>query len=360
LTTVSIVFLVYNRCDELRTSLREMLSGDAWDPRALDVIVVDNASEDGSSEMVRDEFPGVRVIAREVNCGVSAWNDGFAVARGDWVLALDDDCYLPGDGLKRAIAAAQEHAADLVSFSVRSGIDPDYRFDEAYRGGLLSFWGCAVLLRREALEALGGFDPQIFIWAHELEFMLRFFDRGFRHLHLPEVTAVHIKPTPVSWREYKRRPGYRINAKHWGYIAAKLLRPRDAVEALIALVTAELRDALRVDRKALAAVPEALRGFAIGLRHRDPVRPEVSRTYRRKFHTFASPWWLSRTLRELVRSLGRTADPSAGRRELYYAERAPYYPREASTLDFLAAGEPVSVAAASASPSATWASHQRT
>ena len=338
LPTVSIVFLVYNRRDELRTSLREMLSGAAWDPGDLEVIVVDNASEDGAGDMVREEFPAVRLIEREVNSGVPAWNDGFAVARGDWVLALDDDCYLPGDGLRRAVAAARDHAADLVSFSVRSSIDQDYRFDHRYRSGLLTFWGCAVLMRREVLEALGGFDPEIFIWAHELEFMVRFFDRGFRHLHLPEVTAMHIKPTPVSWREYKRRPGYRINARHWGYIAAKLLRPRDAVEALVALVAAEVRDAVRVDRMALAAVPEAVKGFARGLRHRRAVRSEVSRTYRRNFHTFASPWWMSRPLPELVRSLGRPTDPSAGRRELYYAERKRYYPDAASTLDFQQAG----------------------
>src|ERR671932_631933 len=117
---VTIVFLVHNRREELRTSLRQMLA----EPD-VEVIVVDNASQDGSAQMVREEFPEARVIERADNIGVAGWNDGFAVARGDWVLALDDDCYLPPGGLGRAIAAADEHAADLVSFSVRSGVDAE-------------------------------------------------------------------------------------------------------------------------------------------------------------------------------------------------------------------------------------------
>src|SRR2546430_4669110 len=100
--SVSMVLLVYNRRDELRTTLRKMLSECDYDPELVDVIVVDNASDDGSAEMVEREFPQVTLIKRDVNSGVSGFNDGFAVARGEWVLALDDECYLPGDGLRRA------------------------------------------------------------------------------------------------------------------------------------------------------------------------------------------------------------------------------------------------------------------
>ena len=95
------------------------MTGESDYPRELvDIIVVDNASEDGAAEMVREEFPDVQLIVREENCGVSGWNDGLAVASGDWVLLLDDDCYLPPDGLRRAVLGAREHEADLVSFAV--------------------------------------------------------------------------------------------------------------------------------------------------------------------------------------------------------------------------------------------------
>src|SRR4051794_13457439 len=191
--TVTIVFLVYNRCEELRISLERMLGDSDYARDRVDVIVVDNASDDGASEMVRAEFPDVQLIRREVNSGVSGWNDGFAAARGDHVLALDDDCYLPPDGLRRSVAAAVEHDADLVSYKVISTVDPGRVFSEDYRTGLFMFWGCAVLMRRNVIEALSGYDPEIFVWANELEFMLRFFDHGFRHLHLPDVVAQHMK-----------------------------------------------------------------------------------------------------------------------------------------------------------------------
>ena len=168
------------RVQQVRRPAREPApyAGDRLRPELLQFIVVDNASTDGSAEMVEAEFPDVRLIIRDVNNGVSGFNDGFDAAAGDLVLALDDDCYLPPDGLKRAIEAAREHDADLVSFGVVSSYDPGTRFDKKYPTGLLSFWGCAVLMRREVLDELRGYDPNIFVWANELEFMLRFFDVG--------------------------------------------------------------------------------------------------------------------------------------------------------------------------------------
>src|SRR5437764_12481914 len=173
-----------------------MVSESEYPRELVEVIVVDNASTDGSVEMVRDEFPDARLIVRERNVGVSALNSGVMAARGDWVLILDDDCYLPPDGLARALAAADERDADLVSFKVVSTKDPAFAFTDSYPVGLFSFWGCAVLMRREVFEDLGGYDPGIFVWGNEPEFMLRFFDHGFRHLHLPQVVAHNTTPQP--------------------------------------------------------------------------------------------------------------------------------------------------------------------
>src|SRR3954463_7989960 len=145
---VTIVFLVFNRREELRESLGRMLVDSDYKPGRVDAIVVDNGSTDGSAQMVRDEFPAVRLIELEENVGVSGWNAGFAVAQGDFILVLDDDCYLPADGLRRAVAAAEEHAADFVSFGVASTRDPDRLFTEESPMGLMSFWGCACLIRR--------------------------------------------------------------------------------------------------------------------------------------------------------------------------------------------------------------------
>jgi GT2 family glycosyltransferase len=337
--SVTVVILSYNRREALRTTLRKMLFESDYGADLVDVVVVDNASDDGSPEMVRNEFPRVAVIERGANCGVSGINDGFAVATGDLVLGLDDDCYLPADGLRRALEAMRAHEADLVSFGVASAYDDEYRFDERYRTGLLSFWGCAVLMRREVVEALRGYDPEIFVWANELEFMLRFFDRGFRHLHLPEVVAVHMKEGERHWREYIASPAYRLNLPHIAYIAAKRLWLREAGETLLALLTIALRDAVLVDRRAIRVAPATIRAFVRGLSHHDPVGSRrVSRTYRQNFESFASPWWLSRPLGEFVRAArsgaGSAYEPAPGRRTDYYAKRPRFYPMAATTLDF--------------------------
>jgi GT2 family glycosyltransferase len=335
--SVTIVFLVFNRREELRTSLNRMLSASDYRGR-VDVIVVDNASTDGSADMVSDEFPEVRVMQHAKNVGVSGWNMGLAAARGDYVLALDDDCYLPPDGLSRAVAAAEAHDADLVSFRVVSTRDPTHVFTDEYRTGLFTFWGCAVLMRRRVIEELGGYDPEIFVWGNELEFMLRFFDRGMRHLHLPEVAARHMKS--LAWGKAIGWQPYRVNASRFAYIAAKLLRRRDAVEALVAILALRVRDALRVHPGALTAIPAILREFVHGLRHRQPVRnPELSRFYRRNFVSFASPWWFSRRPRELIRG-----DPPT-RWHQFFERRAALYPDRARTLDF---GSPGSGPAGSA------------
>lgn len=333
--TVTVVFLAYNRREQLRNSLKQTLHELDYDEDRLDVIVVDNASTDGTSAMLERDFPGVRVIERPSNSGVSGWNDGFAVATGEYVVALDDDCYLPRDGLRRAVDEARRHRADLVSFAVVSTREETHRFDlDEYRTGLLSFWGCAVLMRREILGALGGYDPEIFVWANELEFMLRFFDHGYRHLHLPRVVAVHDKP-PGDWRggPIPERP-YRVNFHNFGYIAAKLLGPRDAAEALIALLVRNLWDGWSMDPMACRATSDTLRGFLHGLRHRRPVRPVVSRAYRQNFVTFASPWWLSRSVPEMIRDVIGPRRPRTGRHDRWHTERARFYPPRLGVLEF--------------------------
>ena len=332
---VTVVYLSFNRREQLRRSVSETLEKLEYPSDLLDVIVVDNASEDGSAEMLERDFPQVRVIRRTVNNGVPGWNDGFAVAEGDYVLALDDDCYLSGEGLRRAVAEAEACCADLVSFGVASSFDPSHRFDHEYRTGLLSFWGCAVLMRREVLDRLGGYDPQIFVWANELEFMVRFFDAGFRHLHLPDVIALHMK-NPEPWQGTVPERVYCTNARHFGYIAGKLLRPRDAVETFVALLATSVRDARQYDRVTFKALPDVVRGFIQGCRNRAPVRRSVSRAYRENYKSFASPWWLSRPPAELVLSaLGVPANGNgngSSRHAAYFSDRQAYYPDEPATL----------------------------
>ena len=280
---VTVNILSHDRRLELAASLRSMRDELAYPRQRLEFIVVDNDSTDGTRDMLRHEFPEVRLIENE-NVGAAGWTRGFEAGHGEYFLILDDDCCVTGDSLERAVRAAESQRADLVSFRVVSSDDPSFEFNAHYRVGLLSFWACAALISRRAIDKLEGFDPNIFIWANELEFTIRLLDQGFRHLLLPEVTAVHLKPPPSHFPP----TAYALHMRNLAYVAAKLLRPADAAAALASIATRLLVGVLHRPSR-WRAVPAALEGVRTGVRARAPVRATVSRLYRRNFREFTSP-----------------------------------------------------------------------
>lgn len=328
---VSVVFLAYNRRQELLRSLHQTLHESGYPASRLEVLVVDNASADGTADAVAEAFPQVRLVRNEHNLGAPGWNAGFALAKGKYVLILDDDAYLrPGD-LERAVRAAEEEQAGLVSFSVVSSFELERRLNDDWPTGLLSFWGCAALVSRQALQELGGYDPNIFIWANEVDLTMRLLDRGFRHLHLPEVCAIHMKERIVTFDSRR----YYVNARHHGYIAGKLLRPFDAFVVVLNIAQQAVVDTVAQQRDAIGALKELLAGLWLGMRVREPVRPVVSRAYRRNFHAFAGPWPFTRSLRERLGGRRSPDDITAQRRDrvaAYYGRRTAFYPTARASL----------------------------
>jgi GT2 family glycosyltransferase len=333
LPLVSVVFLAHNRKDELRESVRRMLDESGYPSDRLKLIVVDNASADGTAEMIRKQYPAVTLVETGANLGAPGWNAGFEIARGEYVLILDDDAYLPPGALEDAVRAAQEQDAGLVSFTIVSSYDEHYRFNDRYRTGLLSYWGCAALVSRAALDQVGGYDPNIFIWGNELDFTMRLLDKGFTHLHLPEVVAMHMKE-PIVDPVWEPR-GLRYNCHHWGYVAGKLMRPYDAALAVTSLALWTVVEAVARDWTMLRGFVPVFTGFVAGVRHRDPVRRVVSSTYRRNFHTFGWPWryWRSPAERWRARRGGESAEAQRDRsHSAYFDERQRLYPEGRASL----------------------------
>jgi GT2 family glycosyltransferase len=332
LPLVSAVFVSYNRRDALRESLCHMRDESGY-PQ-LELIVVDNASSDGTPDMLRADYPDVRLIESGGNLGAPAWNQGFRVARGKYVLILDDDAYMRPGALTEAVRAAEAEGAGLISFSIVSSFDESYRFNvDEYKTGLLSFWGCAALVSRAALDELGGYDPNIFIWANELELTMRLLDRGYVHLHLPDVEAVHMKE-PDDPTIFKLR-NLRNNFRHWGYVAGKLMRPSDALLTVASLLLQAAVEAVARDRRTIKGFVPAISGFVAGLRNRQPVRPVVSSTYRKNFRDFDWSWRYWRSPVERVRALagGDSADEQRRRpQSAYFEDRPNLYPQGRASL----------------------------
>jgi GT2 family glycosyltransferase len=177
--------------------------------RDFELLVVDDASRDGSAELAAAR--GARVIRRSVRGGpAAARNDGAQAARGEVLFFVDADCELAEDALERSAARLRaEPGLDALfgSYDDRPGAsDPVSQFKNLYHhwthqqagGEARTFWAGCGAVRRERFLALGGFDarrypvPSI----EDIELGYRLTEGGGRIALAPDVQARHLK----RWR----------------------------------------------------------------------------------------------------------------------------------------------------------------
>jgi GT2 family glycosyltransferase len=202
---------------ENREAVLKSLAALAADPgrRAeVEIIVVDNASLDGSVEAIEAAFPDVQVIARPDRAGYGA-NHNLALrrARGRHVLLLNDDAQvLPGaiDTLGDHLDAHSDVAVAAPMVRTPAGTPeptlwprPSLRIDvlgalqlgrppEATSEGPIGWvTGCALMVRRDAVTELGGFDEAFFMYSEEIDLCTRVLDAGHRIVQVPEAVVVH-------------------------------------------------------------------------------------------------------------------------------------------------------------------------
>ncbi len=223
---VSVCIVNWNTSDHLRACLRSLQ--DHAGAMDVEVLVVDNASADGSAEMVREEYPEVRLFALDENTGYAAGNNlALREASGKYHLLLNPDIVIkPGsvetlagflDERPAAAAAAPRlwHRDGSVQLSCRSFPDPDVIFCEAlglsrlfpkskrfgkYR---MSWWGyddtrtvdqpmaSALMVRQEALAQIGTFDEDLPIFFNDVDLCRRLWDAGWEIWFTPEAEMLH-------------------------------------------------------------------------------------------------------------------------------------------------------------------------
>ncbi len=214
---VAAVVLSWNRREDTLACLRSLAAADP----APHVIVVDNASSDGTAEAVRSEFPELRLIENPSNLGFAEGNDvgiRHALAHGaDHVLVLNNDTEVDPGFLTPLLeeAARREDAGalspkilfaepgDLIWFAgaeyePRSGYNgrhrgyrerDDGRFDAVSETGRVC--GAAMLVPREVLEKVGVFDPELFAYSEDTDWSLRAREAGYRHYVVPASKVWH-------------------------------------------------------------------------------------------------------------------------------------------------------------------------
>jgi GT2 family glycosyltransferase len=204
------------------------------------VILVDNASADGSADMVDAGFPEITLIRNAENRGFAAANNqGFEVATGRHILLLNSDTFVHGDGLAICVRYLDSHPrcgaaaikalnADgttqmtchqfpslLNQFLMASGLwklkrpkffgryhMTDWARDTEREVEVIS--GCWLMLRREVLDQVGALDEDFFFFGEETDWCRRMRDAGWILMFTPEATFTHYGSVSAKKLNYKR------------------------------------------------------------------------------------------------------------------------------------------------------------
>lgn len=196
-----------------------------------EVLVVDNASSDGSVDMVSARFPQAILMANTENVGFAkANNQAVAVAKGAYILYLNPDTILPEDALHKCYDYMQTHpnagalgcrlvdgtgaflpeskrgfpsaAVAFYKISGLSGLFPRSRRFNQYHVGYLSehethavdvLVGCFMFCRKTVIDTVGSFDETYFMYGEDIDLSYRIKQAGFENVYFPETTVIHYK-----------------------------------------------------------------------------------------------------------------------------------------------------------------------
>lgn len=247
------VILNTNRKEDTLAALRSLHLND-YSPQQ--VIVLDNASQDGSIEAIEAGYPAVKVIELDRNLGYAGNNNvgvQAALERGaDWVLVLNEDTVLALDCLSRLVEVGEaDGRVGILGPMVYHFNEPQViqsaggRFDgnwlsyhlaqnEIDRGQFVQphvvEWisGCAILVRRAVIEQVGALDERFFYYWEEAEWCLRAREAGWTVVHVPRAKLWHkgvqrdYQPGP-SVTYYSTRNRFLLMSKHRAPLKAWLV-----------------------------------------------------------------------------------------------------------------------------------------
>jgi N-acetylglucosaminyl-diphospho-decaprenol L-rhamnosyltransferase len=251
---VSILIVTY-RCRDAARACLESLAGSGEE--AHEIVLLDNASGDGTVEMVRSEFPEVRLIASDENLGFAlGCNRAAEEARGEYVLLLNPDTVVHEGAVENLLEFARAHPEHGL-YGGRT-LDPDGSVNPGSCWGAPTLWslfcfatllssafkrtrffdpeslgswkrdtvrevdivtGCLLLAPRALWQELGGFDPRFFMYGEDADLSLRAKALGYRPAITPDAVVTHEIGVSSSTREDKLMLLFRGKAtllrKHW-------------------------------------------------------------------------------------------------------------------------------------------------
>lgn len=258
---LSIIIVNWNTRDLLAQCLHSIY--DTTGHLSLEIIVVDNASTDGSQEMVRQQFPHVCLIANLENVGFArANNQAMSVSNGRYMLLLNSDALLSANAVQTMIDLAEAKpqagivGAQLLNpdgsfqashapfpnlgqeFLILSGLGRMFygrwypsRGPEEDKGPQMVDYvgGACLLVRRETVEEVGGLDEGYFMYAEEVDWCYTMREKGWQVWYQPAAKVIHLGGGSSRNRRTQReadlyRSRVRFFRKYYGDRAAWLLK----------------------------------------------------------------------------------------------------------------------------------------
>jgi GT2 family glycosyltransferase len=197
---LSVVVLTHNRSAELQRTLEHLLAL----PEQPSIIVVDNASFDFTSALVKTHFPQVTLISLKENIGAAARNAGVQRATTPYVAFCDDDTWWEKGALTKAVELMEKHP-DIAVLCARILVGPEGTEDPAsiemahsplpagHLPGptLLGFLAGAAVIRRQAFIDAGGYEPKFFIGGEEALLTLDLASKGWHIVYAPQLLVYH-------------------------------------------------------------------------------------------------------------------------------------------------------------------------
>lgn len=185
----SFVIVNYNRKAELAITIEKTLAVIKNNIEDYQIIIVDNASVDGSPAMVKERFPDVVLIENPVNTGAPAWNLGFAKAKGDYFIILDDDSHMES-GLNETLSYLDSNPdVGVLALNITGG---NYETSEWIDlSETIGFIGCGAILRKVLYDKIGGYADWMFLYGNEWEYGLRCINAGYKIRYFKNSNVIH-------------------------------------------------------------------------------------------------------------------------------------------------------------------------
>ena len=236
---LAIILVTHRTPQDIRHCLTSLLHDGGLDGiPAAEIIVADNASQDGTVEMIRAEFPTVRVIANDENRGYSHGNNqGIAVSTARNILLLNPDTIVPRGELAKCVDFLDNQNEKTAAMSCRVEstdgslqwtcsrrlvtpwseccrallLDRLFKNSDLFNPDPLVHWdrketrsvecllGAFMLIRRSALEKIGGLSEDYFLMYEDVDWCKRAGDAGYRLLFWPEAHITHLGGG--SWKQ---------------------------------------------------------------------------------------------------------------------------------------------------------------